>query len=158
MAQITVKKLCTRYLLANVYSFERLEQAARREIGSAYATENWHEDDFLQEQPGKCEYSQQAVDDTGELVGFLIAAISAPGIVHIQRIVVDKRYRQGQLARKMLSETERAARQTRIKVIMAMVSPRNAELWQLFQQAGYRRLNQTKVVNGTRFHMVAKQL
>jgi len=136
----TVQTLTRQYLEQHIEEFISL-------LHKNLKNEYWTSEHFLSDLPEKWRISQYVINETKNIIGFLIASDKVNNY-HIHKFVVDHSYRNSGIGTLLL----RNLLSTIDKDIMLKVSCKNTEAIQFYQQKGFIVSGQ----DGNMYHMILK--
>jgi len=122
---------------AYVPDIVRLDAAWRAEMGDAFSHQDWTEDHFGLDLPGKRKVSRLALDERGRLVGFWIASVRR-GRAHTHRVAVDPGLRRAGLGRLMFESFREAALASGCEELTISLTFANDAARRFYEALGYR--------------------
>jgi GNAT superfamily N-acetyltransferase len=115
----------------------QLDAAWRAEMGDAFSHQDWTEDHFGLDLPGKVKVSRLALDDEGRLVGFWIASVRRK-TAHTHRVAVDPGLRRTGVGRMMFESFQEAARSLGCRDLTISLTFANDAARRFYESLGYR--------------------
>ncbi|MBU0516483.1 MAG: GNAT family N-acetyltransferase [Proteobacteria bacterium] len=115
----------------------RLDAAWRAEMGDAFSHQDWTEDHFRLDLPGKQKLSRLALDENGRLVGFWSASIRRR-TAHTHRVAVDPSWRRSGLGRLMFESFREAALSAGCEDMTISLTFANDAARRFYEALGYR--------------------
>ncbi len=115
----------------------RLDAYWRSRLGAAYSHQDWTEDHFRLDLPGKGRVSRLALDGQGRLVGFWIGSIRRR-TAHTHRVAVDPDFCRAGVGRLMFASFREAARLSDCRDMTISLTFANDAARRFYETVGYR--------------------
>lgn len=141
---IDVVLLSRRRMVKLASDLAALDDGLRKNMGDMYADTAWSADSFIEDRPGKWQFSFAAKCEKATC-GFWIASLRGPGWLHTHRVGVSEGSRRSGVGRKLFQRVLSVAQASSLDTITALVNPSNRYAQGFYAALGFHPLKGPKL-------------